>query len=852
MALGAARSFRGQTHTHTHTRTVHTFTPAEHSSVHSRTEAHLVILMRSTSVLYRYACDEEGCVSNTELVKLFHGVDVALDSAAAQPGAASAAAAADGPVRTADADGTLEMDDGMPPLPAVAPKMLLSFSPDLCFPTHITLTKSYLGDAGLAAFFRVLPMLRWVRTVEARGVGAGPRAVAALSAALTAHVVEGCEVAATVPTDGHEAAPGVEPLAGGRLPALELIDLRDSDAIFAQSCQALLAALRRRRTLLRAWCADNACTGDVEPALEVLVDLDAVPATMAHQLRGWNEEAANRKYQRRLSHEAHRWQEQVNVFTVRRAALEGLEAAQSDAAEPEERRVGEQVIFRLPPPPEKAAAPVAQMLAELNAHIPDLITAACCFSAASRRREGGSGSSKSTAEGHFAAPVQPTPLPTEAGVRAALQACAEFGADALALLPHTNAALWYVANIRAQQRPTGGETALAFWEAKANVAALLRGLQANPHVEAELEASSQAGGIVIRRHLYRLRQLYAQLDEGAPPTESHAEAQRRGAEAAVQTPLQEMTSLYYRVVAALVARRFSDTHLPSMQACERRIAAVTAHVVEHVLVGEESADALAARVEHVRLCLDGTLDGAAAGRLGTSIGNADVATRVLPPVMARCRYHLRRHPAEAAAWAQTYAGPAGKHAPGAATEAPLASSSPAPAHTFHACRCAAALRRPSDSESGGTATPATALPAPCTACSYHALQAAQSLVQGRADPNVDGSDVAEAELHTRWAMLAPVRASLPRELRMFLLDMTIRQCSRLRGGCAYVPALDCVAGVLRADGLPSSTTDWLACTEQQREHWVRLLRVFGEWYRLRALESYNLVDACELLNLPPA
>lgn len=52
-------------------------------------------------------------------------------------------------------------------------------------PITMDLSQNYLGDAGVAAVFRVLPLLRWVTRVNAQGCGAGPRAVKALCDALT-------------------------------------------------------------------------------------------------------------------------------------------------------------------------------------------------------------------------------------------------------------------------------------------------------------------------------------------------------------------------------------------------------------------------------------------------------------------------------------------------------------------------------------------------------------------------------------------------------------------------------------------------------------------------------------------
>ncbi|CAJ1027140.1 hypothetical protein Q4I30_004448 [Leishmania utingensis] len=793
--------------------------------------------MRSTSALYRYACDEEGCVSHSELVKLFHGIDVALDTAA---------------------DGATNADEmtAAPPPPALTDKMLLAYAPNLCFPTHLTLSQSYLGDAGLAALMRVLPILRWVRAIEARGVGAGPRTIEALSAALTAHLVEGCEEAAALPTvtTTGESGRGAEPLAGGRLPALELVDLRDNDGIYALSGQRLLAALRKRNLMLRAWCADHSGVGNVVPALEVLVDLDALPPSMANALHTWNEEAANRKHQLVLDREMHRWQEQVKVFTVRSALSEAMKCSDSDmpsasvtgaaAGQP----VGEHVIFRLPSFAD-GDSQIAQMISEVNACMNDFLTASCCFSSTKEATQQPAHMCDSS--------LHVPPLPTSSGVRAALQACVDFGADTLAILPHTNAALWYVARVWQLQKKeqhasapsscatTAEDVQLNYWEVKANVAALLRGLQANPALEAEMETSTQAGGIVIQRHLCRLRQLYVQLDENSAPHENElCTARVTGAGA---TPLDEMVALYYRIVAALVARRFSEAHLPSMQACEQRISDVTGYVLSHLLVGEESSEALEARILCLRKHLDNSSDPVTThGGQSSSTSDGDHDMRALPPIMARCLYHLRRHQADATAWAATYTGTAVAPPQLSSTTAPTTGA--APIQAFHSCHCPDGLRRHMDecvAQTSSAELSSMFLPLPCTSCSYHALQAAQTHLQRAGEGSQE-----ESELRVRWTMLAPVRRALPRELRMFFLDMMIRQRSFLRGGCAYLPSLDSVTGV--DVPLPKCMVSWLAYTEHERENWVKVLRVFGEWYRLRSLESYGIAGARALLHQPSA
>ncbi|KAG5477853.1 hypothetical protein LSCM1_05155 [Leishmania martiniquensis] len=792
--------------------------------------------MRCTSALYRYACAEEGCVSHSELVKLFHGIDVALDTAA-------------------DAASNADEITPAPPPPAATAKMLLAYAPNLCFPTHLTLSQSYLGDAGLAAFMRVLPMLRWVRAIEARGVGAGPRTIEALSAALTANLMDECEEAAAVPAVTTIGGPllETEPLAGGRLPALELVDLRDNDGIYALSGRRLLAALRKQRVMLCAWCSNHPGVGDVIPALEVLVDLERLPPSTARALHEWNEEAANIKHQRLKAREARRWHEELQVFTVRSAVREAMNCSDSGAPQTAVtgaatgQPVGEHVVFRLPSYADGDSL-LTQMMSEVNACMSDFLTASCCFSAA---KEGTQQPACVNESAYFA-----PPLPTSDGVRAALQACVDFGADTLAILPHTNAVLWYVARVcPPQQRErkhragalSSGTTAiedamLSYWEAKANVAALLCGLQANPALETELETSEQAGGIVIQRHLYRLRQLHVQLDQSDVLHEYLMDT-ARVAEAGA-TPLSEMTALYYRIVAALVTRRFSETHLPSMRACEQRIADIAQHVLNHLVAGEASSEALETHIKRMHTHLGGSSGARSAPSeqpSGASHGDHDM--RVLPPIMARCLYHLRRHQAEAAAWVKTYMG--------GAVDAPQPSSRTATAaaaiHAFHACHCAERLRSHVEECSAqtfpGEQSP-TSLPLPCTSCCYRALQTAQTVLQG---VKVGSSE--ESELRTRWEMLSPVRRALPRELRMFLLDMVIRRRSRLRGGCAYLPSLDSVTDV--GVPMPESMVEWLAYAEHQRENWVKLLRIFGEWYRLRALESYGIAEARALLCQTP-
>ncbi|RNF09914.1 hypothetical protein TraAM80_01966 [Trypanosoma rangeli] len=90
--------------------------------------------MRGLSALYCLACEREGCLSNSDFVRMCRALDTSEDC-----------------------------------------------------PTHLDFHETYLGDAGAAAVLRTVAIMRWVRSVDLRDSGAGTKAVAALVAVADEH-----------------------------------------------------------------------------------------------------------------------------------------------------------------------------------------------------------------------------------------------------------------------------------------------------------------------------------------------------------------------------------------------------------------------------------------------------------------------------------------------------------------------------------------------------------------------------------------------------------------------------------------------------------------------------------------
>lgn len=761
--------------------------------------------MRSTSALYRFACEEENCVSHTDLVKLFHGVDVALQAnVPALPCEANALADAE------DSDG----DDAAltPPPPALTDPLLVAFRPDLRYPTHITLSATHLGDAGTAAFFRVLPMLRWLRVVEARDVGAGARSMTALRRGLMDYLVDGCEEAppALPETDGSSA--DVHPLAG-RLPALEKVDLRDNDAIFSCAVEELLVVLRQRRAALLRWCVKHGEASpetSLLPALAVYVSAENLLPCTAGALQDWNDAAAA-VWLRRTSAAAERqWQEQLKVFTK-----------QVDDSAAAVQPVGEHVVFRLPLTAQdtregRLRSPEDAVRAALNAHMPQFLSAACMLAPCTTNAK----------DARLYAAAE--------GAYAALQASVDFGADALAILATSNAALWRAARVShstaseekgqaASPPPLLGEVRLL--ELQCNVRTLLHALEAEPKLEEELVASAVAGGVVVERHLRRLRELAAALENAGSTAFP------------IQSDFEEMVQLYNRVVAAVVTQRFSADHLPSLAAYEHHVSEVVDYVVQHLVVGESDAATLSAMVSRLQNSVQPNLPSFPRREKGKLV-DADAdgeQTRALPPVMAACHYYLQRHPEEERAWVQVYGGTSAVVAAAARQSCATSTELPAAMHAFHRCHCTVAAEP--DTLTAATASTRRCLE-PCTTCAYRALRSVQDALE---------HSTSGTQWRARWEMQAGVRHALPRPLRMCLLDMVVRQRSRAQGGCAFVPPLYLPAS--EREGERWSMAAWLAGAEQQEAHWEAVLRVFGQWYRLRVFESVGTPEALALVQL---
>ncbi|RNF21807.1 uncharacterized protein Tco025E_03211 [Trypanosoma conorhini] len=90
--------------------------------------------MRGLSTLYCLACEQEGCLANSDFVEVCRALDTSEEC-----------------------------------------------------PTHLDFHATHLGDAAAAAVLRTMAVMRWVRSVDLRDSGAGARAVAALAAVADGH-----------------------------------------------------------------------------------------------------------------------------------------------------------------------------------------------------------------------------------------------------------------------------------------------------------------------------------------------------------------------------------------------------------------------------------------------------------------------------------------------------------------------------------------------------------------------------------------------------------------------------------------------------------------------------------------
>ncbi|CCW65937.1 unnamed protein product [Phytomonas sp. Hart1] len=206
--------------------------------------------MRGLTKLYTYACEDLGCVSNSELVRYFTALDY--------------------------------MDDL-----------------ETAYPTCLDLRQNYLGDPGAAACFRVLPYMLWIRRIEAAKIGCGPLGVQALCAALALRTAPASFFQSKKNLRGVDLLPSFTPAGSistsmaaapadgddqmrengdGRFAVIpfEYIDL-SGNPIYAYTAGKLLKAIRMRRDWL--WRCYGKETGGVErpPPLQLVLDWDVLP-----------------------------------------------------------------------------------------------------------------------------------------------------------------------------------------------------------------------------------------------------------------------------------------------------------------------------------------------------------------------------------------------------------------------------------------------------------------------------------------------------------------------------------------------------------------------------------------------
>lgn len=521
--------------------------------------------MRGLSTLYLCACEREGCLSNSQLVKMFAELDQYSP--------------ADDIMQERQKRSWLGQEVDHPTT------RFESLLPQRACPTTLDFTQNYLGDAGLAAVFRVLPLMRWVKKIIARGCGAGTQSVKALCDILTMELP-------TVYDRTKDRTIGMP------LIALECVDLRDN-ALFVASGRLLCKALESRRRVTARLKAEV-------PPIEVLVDYTGFPPSVANWLEALLRVGHDDKRNRELERKRQEEHEQVKLFCI-----EGTGCVLQP--------MGENMIYRIPEymPNETGGADaepllfydssnpqLSRLVREINQHMEDYLVAFKCLS-----------KRVLTMDGTGAGEIQ--------HARAAAQLCVELGAETLSFIPFTNASVWFehgvqwedpalvallaqeemrktmssgrlsgmpslcdMVHLQESSRSHSGEgqrqreadnrkteLELRYAEINANVGALLRGFYANPHLEGEVVAHR---GATLAHYIKRLKELF--YESVVPEEDPDALADR----------MQLLESLYARVVAALTTQSMSD--LPSMAPFEERLHDIRLYMVEEMLVGTEVAD----------------------------------------------------------------------------------------------------------------------------------------------------------------------------------------------------------------------------------------------------------------------
>lgn len=545
--------------------------------------------MRGLSTLYRLACEEEGCLCNSQLVELFASLDKYSpcdessddfhEQATAEKVAAEKAVESTSAVNQ--------------------PVHSNHFLAQRACPAVLDFTNNYLGDAGLAAVFRVLPLMRWVTHINARGCGAGNQAMKVLADMLVLEFPSQVDY-------------GQGKRIGVPLLSLRCIDLRDN-ALFAAAGRMLCSALKARRSIIKRnrdiRHGIPSITDDLLP-LEVLVDYSNFPSTMAKTIRDFNTQASKEAKNADLERQRREEAEIVRLFTCRgggEAETENViyrlphyypgQISSSGQGSTKRTSLNEGDVRSTSPnslssrsgfPFYDASNPhVARLVREINIHMEDYLVAFKCLSKRSI-------------------------VDAKAGIAefeqglAAAQVCVDLGAETLSWLPLSSASIWYQFMIHSppssdskvqidelendvgpKSNPNLPSTidffpcdaeklekpSMRYAEIQANVSALLRGFYANPFLEEEIIKNREPTLVLYIHELKSL--LYEAV---LPPQNSDL----------LENHMLKLESLYYRVVAALVTKRMDD--LPSMAPLEQRLQDIRSYMIHEMLERLEAND----------------------------------------------------------------------------------------------------------------------------------------------------------------------------------------------------------------------------------------------------------------------
>ncbi|CCW62630.1 unnamed protein product [Phytomonas sp. EM1] len=740
--------------------------------------------MRGLTKLYTYACEEMGCISNSELVRYFTSLDYMDDIEAA-------------------------------------------------YPTCLDLRHNYLGDAGAAACFRVLPYMMWVRRVEAANIGCGPLGVKALCAALALRTspaskckanlayANPLEPSTQVGTIAVSMAPVVVAAADGdrtkqeddgiafAVVPLEYIDL-SGNPIYAQTAGELLKALRLRRDWLRR-CYGNGIGDAATPLpLQLVLDWDVLPRRTVARLQSMSVSAPE-GYPSSHSHNhhlPHRTSEERNHNIYRILTAAPLDDDESD---PSYTQYDTTNPF------------LATLVGQVNEHMRDYLLM-------SYHIEPGIGNDESVDE--------LTP--------AAAYLCAEYGVDLLPYLFTQSQFSTGGIQVTSLSSSSNCGEEMMYNRVMGRVRTLFQALDATPQLLQEALARDHDGPL-LRYYLDRLRTFFDQLASCNGLPSSHSTSWER---------LCDFEALYHRVVSSLVCRRMEWTLLPVIETSEARIDEITKYMVEYLLDGVCPSSIYEHKPQNHE-----------------DISNEVLFCGALTRWCAQAMYHIHNEPKSHAEWNCVYKcmvhrlfkmDPSGtsdinedSHALDSSRSSEEMVAQEDPKRSFEEKRGEAYPLMQSGSRAGlaiptsqvqardGEGTVLMQFP-----CDRHCQLALRALYKVLKDPYTV----------KRLEVVAPLQKALPIEMRHFLVDLLICQNSRGVVGGPYVAELFGEPSSLesfvrhregaRSDEMDSkmevvgsfrmigwSLVDILAVLYNRQDRLMELLKVFTEWYRLRTIES---------------